>query len=246
MAGVWRAGQHMRRWNCLASLHCCASLRSLAQVRPGHTVLRSMPVTEQAPFSWQNGEYAYAGSVRACPHRACPSPAPPTHHARCAQASTLVLAEHKDARLAPAALSAVTAATQLGAPVTLLVTGQGLDAIAQSARGVLGVMQACPFATRASCLFKPVRSMDAHSLPNTCTPTPDHPTVACAAVVRRGSRPGAAQTRDFIPQSLSVRSCWRRGLQYAVHLWHRRARRGATSIPRALTELREASAVKQP
>jgi len=74
-----------------------------------------------------------------------------------------VLAEHKDARLAPAALSAVTAATQLGAPVTLLVTGQGLDAVAQSARDVHGIAQACSFPARASCLFKPVRSRDAHS-----------------------------------------------------------------------------------
>jgi hypothetical protein len=72
MAGVWRAGQHMRRWSFLAPLHCCASLRSLAQVRPEHTVLPFMSVTEQASFSWQNGVYAYAGSVHACPHRACP------------------------------------------------------------------------------------------------------------------------------------------------------------------------------
>lgn len=60
------------------------------------------------------------------------------------QASTLVLAEHKDARLAPATLSTVTAATQLGAPVTLLVSGHGLDAVVQNARGVHGVGQVLP------------------------------------------------------------------------------------------------------
>lgn len=58
------------------------------------------------------------------------------------QASTLVLAEHKDARLAPATLSTVTAATQLGAPVSLLVSGHGVDSVVQSARGVHGVGQA--------------------------------------------------------------------------------------------------------
>ncbi|KAK9843450.1 hypothetical protein WJX81_003124 [Elliptochloris bilobata] len=57
------------------------------------------------------------------------------------EASTLVLAEHKDARLVPATLSTVMAAAQLGAPVSLLVSGHGLDTVVSSARSIQDVGQ---------------------------------------------------------------------------------------------------------
>jgi len=59
--------------------------------------------------------------------------------------STLVLAEHDGKALNEASLSLVTAATQLGAPVHVLVAGKDVGAIAQSAstiNGVAGVFQA--------------------------------------------------------------------------------------------------------
>ena len=50
---------------------------------------------------------------------------------RVPQISTLVVAEHKAEKLSPATLPAVTAALQLGGPVTLLVAGEAVSAVAQ-------------------------------------------------------------------------------------------------------------------
>jgi len=50
---------------------------------------------------------------------------------RVPQVSTLVVAEHKAEKLSPATLPAVTAALQLGGPVTLLVAGEAVSAAAQ-------------------------------------------------------------------------------------------------------------------
>lgn len=54
-------------------------------------------------------------------------------------ASTLVLAEHSDGLLSQATLSAVTAATQIGGPVTVLVCGSDTDAVSSQAAAVEGV-----------------------------------------------------------------------------------------------------------
>ena len=53
--------------------------------------------------------------------------------------STLILAEHDNDSLKAATLSAVTAATQLGGDVTVLVAGASCDAAAQQAAAVAGV-----------------------------------------------------------------------------------------------------------
>lgn len=55
--------------------------------------------------------------------------------------SILVIAEHDNASLKSATLNAVTAATQLGAEVTLLVAGQECSAVAQAAAQVTGVQK---------------------------------------------------------------------------------------------------------
>ena len=53
--------------------------------------------------------------------------------------SVLVLAEHDNKHLKDATLSAVTAATQLGGDVHVLVAGNGADAVAAEAAKVAGV-----------------------------------------------------------------------------------------------------------
>lgn len=53
--------------------------------------------------------------------------------------SVLVIAEHNNQQLAPVTASVVTAATQLGGDVHILVAGQGIDAVATSAAGIAGV-----------------------------------------------------------------------------------------------------------
>jgi len=53
--------------------------------------------------------------------------------------NTLILAEHDNARLSAATRSTVTAATQLGAPIDVLVAGHGAAAVAQAASQVPGV-----------------------------------------------------------------------------------------------------------
>ena len=61
------------------------------------------------------------------------------------QISTLVLAEHKGGALQPNTLHTVTAAKQLGGPVTVLVAGDDIGAAAAAAsqvEGVAGVLAA--------------------------------------------------------------------------------------------------------
>lgn len=53
--------------------------------------------------------------------------------------ATLVIADHDNAVLKPATLSAVGAATQLGAPVTVLVAGHNCAPVAQAAAQIVGV-----------------------------------------------------------------------------------------------------------
>ena len=53
--------------------------------------------------------------------------------------SILVLAEHDNASLAAGTLNTITAATQLGDDVHVLVAGSGCDAVAQAAANVAGV-----------------------------------------------------------------------------------------------------------
>ena len=58
------------------------------------------------------------------------------------QVSTLVVAEHKAEKLSPTTLPAVTAALQLGGPVTLLVAGEAVSAAAQVS-GCKGSLVSC-------------------------------------------------------------------------------------------------------
>ena len=53
--------------------------------------------------------------------------------------STLILAEHEDGALRPATLNVVSAASQLGGDVALLVAGDGTAAVAEAAASVAGV-----------------------------------------------------------------------------------------------------------
>lgn len=53
--------------------------------------------------------------------------------------STLILAEHEDGALRPATLNVVSAASQIGGDITLLVAGQGTEAVANAAASVAGV-----------------------------------------------------------------------------------------------------------
>lgn len=53
--------------------------------------------------------------------------------------TTLVLAQHDNAELSPAVLNAVTAATQMGGDVHLLVAGSGSGSVAEQAAKVSGV-----------------------------------------------------------------------------------------------------------
>ena len=53
--------------------------------------------------------------------------------------SILVIAEHDNSSIKPATLNAVTAATQIGGDVHVLVAGQGAAAAAQAASQVTGV-----------------------------------------------------------------------------------------------------------
>jgi electron transfer flavoprotein alpha subunit len=55
------------------------------------------------------------------------------------QISSLVLAEQKHGKLQPATLHAVTAAKQLGGPVTVLVAGKGIADVASATSNVEGV-----------------------------------------------------------------------------------------------------------
>src|SRR5687767_13104915 len=53
--------------------------------------------------------------------------------------TALVLADHDNASLKPATLSAVTAAQQMGGDIHILVAGQGCGAVAQAAAKIPGV-----------------------------------------------------------------------------------------------------------
>ena len=53
--------------------------------------------------------------------------------------SVLVIAEHDNAVLKAATLNTVTAATQLGGDITVLVAGHGCGAVAEAAAQVAGV-----------------------------------------------------------------------------------------------------------
>jgi len=53
--------------------------------------------------------------------------------------ASLVIAEHKDGALIPATLHAVTAATEVGGPVHVLVAGSGTGAVADAAAKISGV-----------------------------------------------------------------------------------------------------------
>ncbi len=65
------------------------------------------------------------------------------HYARVRWASTLVLASHDGMTLDAATLNAVTAATKIGdgKSVTLLVSGQGAEGVAQKAQSIAGVQK---------------------------------------------------------------------------------------------------------
>ncbi|KAJ3205266.1 hypothetical protein HDU67_008935 [Dinochytrium kinnereticum] len=54
-------------------------------------------------------------------------------------ASTLVLIEHKDNKIVPASLNAISAAVKLGGPVTALVAGASPDMVAKEAASISGV-----------------------------------------------------------------------------------------------------------
>ena len=54
---------------------------------------------------------------------------------------TLVIAEFEQGGLKSSTLSAITAATQLGSPINLLLAGQGLDAVAAQAARIAGIHQ---------------------------------------------------------------------------------------------------------
>ncbi|CAD7697505.1 unnamed protein product [Ostreobium quekettii] len=56
-------------------------------------------------------------------------------------APTLVVVEHKDGRLGPATLPAVSAAAELGGDLTALVAGEGVRDVARAVAGVAGVGQ---------------------------------------------------------------------------------------------------------
>ncbi|KAJ1492879.1 hypothetical protein T484DRAFT_1770125 [Baffinella frigidus] len=62
----------------------------------------------------------------------------PVHSTR-RMASTLVIADHNNAALFPATLSAVTAAMKLGGDITVLVGGAACGAVAEAAAKVAGV-----------------------------------------------------------------------------------------------------------
>ncbi|MEX0740553.1 MAG: FAD-binding protein [Pseudohongiella sp.] len=53
--------------------------------------------------------------------------------------SILVIAEHDNAALKPATLNAITAASEIGGDITVLVAGAGCDAVAQAAAAINGV-----------------------------------------------------------------------------------------------------------
>ena len=53
--------------------------------------------------------------------------------------SILVIAEHDNAALKPATLNTITAASEIGGDITVLVAGSGCDAVAQQAAAVNGV-----------------------------------------------------------------------------------------------------------
>ena len=54
---------------------------------------------------------------------------------------TLVLADHDNSKLADATLSAVTAASKIGGKVTVVVAGQGCDAVAAQVLNILHYQQ---------------------------------------------------------------------------------------------------------
>ena len=55
------------------------------------------------------------------------------------QASTLVLAEHDNAKLSPVTLNAITAANTIGGDITCLVAGSKCGDVAKEIAGVKGV-----------------------------------------------------------------------------------------------------------
>lgn len=67
-------------------------------------------------------------------------------------ASTLVVADHNNASLFPATLSAVTAATKLGGDIDVLVGGAGCGAVAEAAAKIPGVKRVLK--SESDCLAK--------------------------------------------------------------------------------------------
>jgi len=53
--------------------------------------------------------------------------------------SILILAEHEEGEIRPATLNVVTAATQIGGDIHLLVAGNGISGIAEKASAIAGV-----------------------------------------------------------------------------------------------------------
>ncbi|MCZ6885069.1 MAG: hypothetical protein O7E53_01750 [Alphaproteobacteria bacterium] len=79
--------------------------------------------------------------------------------------AVLVVAEHSNEALAPASLSTITAAGELGGDVTVLVAGHGCRKAAEAAAAIDGVAKvvavdaeiyACPSAENLTALIQPM------------------------------------------------------------------------------------------
>ena len=73
-------------------------------------------------------------------------------------ASTLVLAEHDNAKLSPVTLHAITAASTIGGDITCLVAGSKCGDVAKEVAGVKGVTKVSEM-IMFSCLFVGVVDM---------------------------------------------------------------------------------------
>jgi electron transfer flavoprotein alpha subunit len=108
--------------------------------------------------------------------------------------STLLLVDHADGHISDVTAKALTAATELGQPVTALVVGHNVDAIAKAAANLVGVRKVlvADDAAYAHSLAEPVAALIVHLAPDYTA------LVAAATVASKNIMPRVAALLDVM------------------------------------------------